>query len=497
MAEIDWEALLQSEDVEGLWNALYRLVSRHPAARPLRFATDETAVSSEQEINADLAQELFLELFQKQRFDYYVANDYTSSEIENELTHIELPNLVGARLRRRYPESFRMARRVSALLKTSPTFRRFGPHELEFASSSAATSPLSLVNSNGAKMARGAGQGRAAKAPAARIDGANPDPQPMALKLAIAPVNSSLHGGSLPLDSSPQLSQASKEIEGMEPTEASYFVGEQWGDSDDETAPEAHKAPRESAPRRQRMVNQIYGLKTWSCSKPLADSGHFADLAKSVAVRKRDTRIVGRSGTSQLIISNKALEQLMVEVFNAIDSPADVRTVRQLALSKIPLQDYSVASLDGEFGRDDSRQSAQNGAGRTSGYATMAVDLRPSAEDELLRREHDDVVAGLARNFLSVLRRAVNDNQQRYGRLLQTLWHCYYDPKGPSQIETAQLLGVSDSLVSNNRKLIEHELRKLRLSMEDGPIFSESLRRLIVANGAYEPVPALAKRNHG
>src|SRR5262252_6861087 len=127
MAEIDWAGLLQAEDVEGLWNALYRLISRHPAVRPLRFTTDEAAVSSQLEINADLTQEVFLELFQKQRFDHYLANDYTSTEIENEITHIELPNLVGARLRKRYPESFRMARRVSSLLKTSSSFRRFSP----------------------------------------------------------------------------------------------------------------------------------------------------------------------------------------------------------------------------------------------------------------------------------------------------------------------------------------------------------------------------------
>src|SRR5262252_7954023 len=127
MAEIDWAGLLQAEDVEGLWNALYRLISRHPAVRPLRFTTDEAAVSSQLEINADLTQEVFLELFQKQRFDHYLANDYTSTEIENEITHIELPNLVGARLRKRYPESFRMARRVSSLLKTGSSFRRFSP----------------------------------------------------------------------------------------------------------------------------------------------------------------------------------------------------------------------------------------------------------------------------------------------------------------------------------------------------------------------------------
>src|SRR6476620_2712826 len=126
MTEIGWVGLLAEEDVEGLWNGLFQLVSRHPAVRPLHFATDGAAVSSQTEINADLTQELFLELFQKQRFDHYVRERYRSVDIENELARIEVPNLVGARLRKRYPESFRMARRVSSLLKSGTCFRRFG-----------------------------------------------------------------------------------------------------------------------------------------------------------------------------------------------------------------------------------------------------------------------------------------------------------------------------------------------------------------------------------
>ena len=63
MREIDWAGVIAEEDVEGLWNGLFQLVSRHPAVRPLHFATDGAAVTSQTEINADLTQELFLELF--------------------------------------------------------------------------------------------------------------------------------------------------------------------------------------------------------------------------------------------------------------------------------------------------------------------------------------------------------------------------------------------------------------------------------------------------
>jgi hypothetical protein len=420
MTQIDWAELLADEDVEGLWNGLFQLVSRHPAVRPLHFATDGAAVSSQTEINADLAQELFLELFQKQRFDYYAKNCYRSVDIENELARIELPNLVGARLRKRYPESFRMARRVSSLLKTSTRFRRFGAE---------VAGGLKAESVSEKKTAR---RGRPPKK-------AKPSPEEVALQMAA-----------------------------VEDDDAIDAID----DSTEEEHSAANKSGNGTLPRRRRMVNQVFGLCEWPRSKALNDSGHFTELIKVVPMRRRDTRLVGRSGTSQLILSNPDLENLMVEVLIVIDSPADVRTIRQLVLSKIPLQDYNVASLDEEL---------SSGAGG----ATMrreARDTRDTPEDALLRGEQDDRVALMADEFLTSLRRAVNNNERRYTRLLSTLWHCYYDPKGPSQLEIAELLGVSDSLVSDNRRLIEYELKKLKLSMDEGPVFSESLQRLVAQN---------------
>lgn len=410
MTEIAWADLLAEEDVEGLWNGLHQLVSRHPAVRPLHFATDGAAVSSAAEINADLTQELFLELFQKQRFDHYIENGYTSTEIENELAHIELPNLVGARLRKRYPESFRMARRVSSLLKTSPRFKRMGESG----------------------------------------NGSSPGPQKK-------------RRGRPPKKSKQQTTRQAAELE--DDQLETLDVNEEYA---------AEKSNGQiagnTAARRRRMVNQVFGLKEWKDSKPVLDAGHFSEKIKEVPMRRRDTRMVGRSGSSQLILSNAELEELIVEVLRAIDSPADVRTLRHLVLSKIPLQDYNIASLD--------EQTRANNEGDT--MQREAIDVRDTPEDALLRGEQDKQIARLADGFLAALRRAVNNNQRRYIRLLATLWHCYYDPDGPSQLEIADMLGVSDSLVSDNRRLIEHELKKLRLSVEEGAIFSESLQQLIV-----------------
>ena len=203
-------------------------------------------------------------------------------------------------------------------------------------------------------------------------------------------------------------------------------------------------------------------------------------------MRLRDTRVVGRSGTSQLILSSSALEELIIEIFIAIDSPADVKTIRQLALSKMPLQDYSIATLDADLA------DAYGDHERKRSTYRFAADSRPTPEDELIGEEHRELLAALALDFLERLRRAVNNNPQRYGRLMRTLWHCYYDPGEPSQIETARMLGVSDSLISDNRKLIEHELKKMRLSLEDGNIFSDSLKQLIVDRTASDNRPLAA-----
>jgi len=415
MADTDWAGLLAEEDVEGLWNGLYQLVSRHPGVRPLHFATDGAAVSSQTEINADLAQELFLELFQKQRFDHYVNSSYSSSEIESELARIEVPNLVGARLRKRYPESFRMARRVSSLLKTSERFRRITGEVLDNHATGA-------TPANGKPKRRG----RPKKV--------------TANELVLAAVI-----------------EDDDELDTLEAPVEEELVESKGG------------ASGGGEPRRGRMVNQIYGLREWSASKPLSDSGHFSELAKSVPMRRRDTRLVGRTGTSQLILSNPDLEELIVEVLTAIDSPADVRTLRQLVLSKIPLQDYNVSSLDEELSTGNEGSTLRR----------EARDTRDTPEDALLRGEQNHRASELADEFLVQLRRVVNNNERRYERLLSTLWYCYYDSANHSQLEIARRLGVSDSLVSDSRKLIEHELRKLKLSIEEGVVFSESLQRLV------------------
>jgi hypothetical protein len=314
-----------------------------------------------------------------------------------------------------------MARRVSTLLKTSPRFSR-------------------------------PGSGEPAEAGASAEPESKPEGKP-ARKRGRPPKAKTAPAGDRPANAAVAL----VEDDELDPADLS---GDEAGEK---------QGGQEAGPKRRRMVSQVFGLREWGGAKAAGDSGHFADLIKSVPMRKRDTRIVGRSGSSQLILSNPDLEELIVEVFTAIDSPADVRTLRQLVLSKIPLQDYNVSSLDEQF------STGNDGAA----LKRNPSDTRANPESSLLREEQDEQVVRMAGEFLSTLRRAVNNNERRFSRLVETLWHCYYNPQSPSQLEIALLLGVSDSLVSDNRRLIEHELKKLKLTVEDGSVFSESLQRLV------------------
>ena len=119
-----WTESLKVSDVNRIWTELHRIVSSHPLVRASKSAG---FLIEEGKYNAytDLTQELFVALLSKERFQHYLDTEMTDAEIEAEISQIELTNLLTAELRKRYPESYRLARRVSTLIQTSKTFRRF------------------------------------------------------------------------------------------------------------------------------------------------------------------------------------------------------------------------------------------------------------------------------------------------------------------------------------------------------------------------------------
>ena len=346
-----WVESLRNSDVNRLWAELHRIVSNHPLVRASRSAgllIEEGATSA----YTDLTQELFVQLLTKSRFQHYLDTAMTDAEIECEIGQIELTNLLTAELRKRHPESYRLARRISTLIQSSANFRRF--------------------DSNG-----------------------------------------------------------------------------------------------NSEEQHRRLADRVYGLSEWLDNKPGRSSHEMEQRAHMIAVRQRDTRMVGCTGDAQIVISNSDLEDLIVSVLDAIDSPADVRTLRSLVMSRLPVMDIYLVPLGGDEGDSD------------SSYFDP-VDVRENPEQTLLRQESEREAAGCVDKFLKNLRGNVRGKAKQYNRMLGVLWHCYLNADHATQLEVASTLGVSDSLVSDYRRRIEQELRALSFTLvEEARMFELALRERV------------------
>jgi len=346
-----WIESLRSSDVNRLWSELHRVVSHHPLVRASRSAG---LLVEEGGGNAytDLTQELFVQLLSKGRFQHYLDTEMTDAEVECEIGQIELTNLLTAELRKRHPESYRLARRISTLIQSSSNFKRF--------------------------------------------------------------------------DSS--------------------------GKNDEQ---------------HRRLADRVYGLSEWADGKAGRNSHELEQRVQMIPVRQRDTRMVGCTGDSQVVISNSDLEDLIISVLDAVDAPVDVRALRGLVMSRLPVMDIYLVPLGGDDGDND-------------GNRFEPVDGCENPEQSLLRRESEQEAAGFVDRFLKNLHGTVRGKVKQYNRMLGVLWHCYLSPDQATQLEVASVLGVSDSLVSDYRRRIEQELRALSFTqVEEARRFESALRQRV------------------
>jgi hypothetical protein len=328
-----WVDSLKASDVNQIWLELHRIVSSHPLVRASKQAG---FLVEEGKYNAytDLTQELFVALLSKERFQHYLDAEMTDAEIEAEISQIELTNMLTAELRKRYPESYRLARRISTLIQSGSTFKRF----------------------------------------------------------------------------------------------------------DNIGNPEQHR----------RLADRLYGLADWPDGKMHRDVQEMHERVKVVSFQSRDTRMVGCTGDAQIVISNVELEKLIIRVFKAIDSPVDVRSLRSFVMSRLPIMDIHLVPVgSGGDSDDDDRPVFE------------FTDTRETPEQDLLRTEAEKAAAGYVDDFLSDLSKSVRGKAKQYDRMISVLWHCYLVSNGGTQLEIAEMLGVSDSLVSDYRKRIESNLQQL------------------------------------
>ncbi|MCB1024224.1 MAG: hypothetical protein KDB79_07535 [Acidobacteria bacterium] len=329
----NWRESLKKSDVNQIWKELHRIVSSHPLVRASKragFLVEE----GRHNVYTDMTQELFVALLSKERFQHYLDTEMTNPEIEGEISQIELTNLLTAQLRKRHPESYRLARRVSTLIQTSDTFKRF----------------------------------------------------------------------------------------------------------DNLDNPNVHR----------RLADRIYGLAQWKDEKSRRNQQELEERVKSVSFHNRDTRMVGCTGDAQIVISNVELEKLIVTVFKAVDSPVNVRSLRGLVMKRLPIMDIYLVPITAPNNRDDDYNLDLDPA-----------DLRENPEEEVMRKEGETEAAGFVENFLKSLNRSVRGKAKQYTRMVNVLWHCYLSTDGGTQLEVADKLGVSDSLVSDYRKRIESNLQSL------------------------------------
>ncbi|HEX8733766.1 MAG TPA: hypothetical protein VF721_00450 [Pyrinomonadaceae bacterium] len=347
-----WVESLKTSDVNQLWSELHRVVCSHPLVRASKSAG---LLVEEGKYNAytDLTQELFVALLSKERFQHYLDSEMSNQEIEAEISQIELTNLLTAELRKRYPESYRLARRISTLIQTSSTFKRF--------------------------------------------DNIN---------------NADIH---------------------------------------------------------RRLADRTYGLAEWADKKSRRNHQEAEQRVQTVAFHKRDTRMVGCTGDAQIVISNTDLEKLIIRVLKAVDSPIDVRSLRSLVMSRLPVMDIYLVPIGGGDDSDDDNK-----------FELDPADTRENPEQNLLRQEGENIAAGYVENFLKNLNKSVRGKAKQYNRMISVLWYCYLSSDSGTQLEVAAMLGVSDSLVSDYRRRIENNLQQLSFSgVSEARQFEQALRHKV------------------
>jgi hypothetical protein len=347
-----WNESLVSSDVNQIWIELHRIVSSHPLVRASKRAG---FLVEEGKYNAytDLTQELFVALLSKERFQHYIDTEMTDAEVEAEISQIELTNMLTAELRKRYPESYRLARRISTLIQSSATFKRF----------------------------------------------------------------------------------------------------------DNVNNPDAHR----------RLADRLYGLSDWKIVKMRRDVQEMHERVKVVSFQSRDTRMVGCTGDAQIVISNVELEKLIIRVFKAIDSPVDVRSLRSFVMSRLPIMDIHLVPVGGSGDSDDDDK-----------MHFEIPDTRETPEEDLLRHEAEVGAAGFVDNFLLNLNKSVRGKAKQYDRMINVLWYCYLISDSGTQLEVAEMLGVSDSLVSDYRKRIEANLQQLSFDgVNEARQFEKALKRKV------------------
>jgi hypothetical protein len=344
-----WNDILSSNDVEKIWSELHRIVSKHKLAR-LDAKRNGVYQQGKYDFYTDLTQELFTVLLAKDRFNYYLANEMSDVEVEMEITQIELTNMLNKQIRSRFPESFRISRRISQILKTSDRFKRY--------------------------------------------------------------------------DTTKNLRHGSK----------------------------------------------MYGLKAWEEYYPkqlgTVTDEYLHEAISSVRSVKRDLRYTGATGDTQIIISNKELEALIAKILDTVDNALSIKQLRAAVLSKLPIMDISILHISDYRSKENEDEEAFE-----------LEDTRLNPEQLYIEKDFESTLNAKVDLLFANLKENVRSKIDKEKLMLNVLWYTYFDAAKPNQYAISKLLRVSDATIHNYRKVIDQELRRLKLNtVEEGLKFQQVLR---------------------
>jgi hypothetical protein len=123
-------------------------------------------------------------------------------------------------------------------------------------------------------------------------------------------------------------------------------------------------------------------------------------------------------------------------------------------MSKLPIEDSRFLSIESTMTPDTFEPQATR---------IDFADQRPTPEELLLESEKLQQAEILSVELIEKLRNAVRNKPNRYDRLARVAWHCYFDDTSPSQTSIAQMIGISNSLVSHYRKMFDDVVRDVDL----------------------------------
>jgi len=210
---------------------------------------------------------------------------------------------------------------------------------------------------------------------------------------------------------------------------------------------------------------EIYGLNIWPQDKTVKERQVLSDLIKDVEFRIRDLRRSGGRRACHIIIPNKELDRLISDIFIAIDSPTDVRTLRNLVMSKLPLADISFIPMSRPV----------------TGFETDIpldrdyADNRHTPEQCLLEGEEMKRMDRAVALLIDTLRRSCNFRFSKFSKLLSVVWLYYFDQDVRFAADVARMLGISNSLVAHYRAIFERHIAGIEISTSELPFFHNAL----------------------